>query len=534
MITLNKTGNFWIDNGIVGLYKILLEINDDNSFELTEDGIIFNISKEEELVNKLNEAKNEVVKHYLKKTGNFGWKYTDGEFELYERTDFKMHLKPFFTGKTPKTEGALLCPDAKNEDLKGNSRRMTNDEYISFQRFKDNNSEKKIGEKKIKIEKKGFLNSAPVYEIGNNFNINFFEKGTKMCFFSGEKYKYSDTVTGMDYPFLTSNTGELNFTSYLKKKPLLSSLYSFVGLFSFYNLNYLLQADDIKHYFVLYDPNLLSLSEFLNAITKNVEQINKYDFCNFETEITGTVYESEALFNFLLSIYTQLMLHFEEEKYNESLLYTKSVFTLYNDGNIFRSVKEYTSITDLFKLFDDFANFDEERNYFQHLINFIRYFSKRLDSGKYDTIWRNRLCSAILDFKSITSVVEDFLGEVSMRETKGIPYLDKIINIYNNKTQFNMKTEMVEICKSLGNRIGAYCREKDDKGILFSIRNAKNRTEFLNVLAETQFRTEVSYSETFFKELPDNSQWEEYKSLVSIFAMNSFLYKEKSNQTEKK
>jgi len=89
-----------------------------------------------------------------------------------------------------------------------------------------------------------------------------------------------------------------------------------------------------------------------------------------------------------------------------------------------------------------------------------------------------------------------------------------------------MKAEMVDICKAVGNRIGAYCRENDDKGILFSIRNAKSRTEFLNVLAETQFRTGVSYSETFFKDLPDNSQWEEYKALVSIFAMNSFLFKE--------
>jgi hypothetical protein len=94
-----------------------------------------------------------------------------------------------------------------------------------------------------------------------------------------------------------------------------------------------------------------------------------------------------------------------------------------------------------------------------------------------------------------------------------------------------MKVEMVEICKKTGNSIGAYCREKDDKGILFSIRNAKSRTEFLNVLSETQFRTEVSYSEAFFKELPDNSSWEEYKALVSIFAMNSFLFKEKSQTT---
>ena len=70
---------------------------------------------------------------------------------------------------------------------------------------------------------------------------------------------------------------------------------------------------------------------------------------------------------------------------------------------------------------------------------------------------------------------------------------------------------MVDICKTVGNRIGAYCREKDDKGILFSIRNAKSRTEFLNVLAETQFRTEVSYGETFFKELPGNYILTDYR-----------------------
>ena len=40
------------------------------------------------------------------------------------------------------------------------------------------------------------------------------------------------------------------------------------------------------------------------------------------------------------------------------------------------------------------------------------------------------------------------MAEVKMKEESGnFAYLDKIIEIYNNKTQKNMKTEMVEICK---------------------------------------------------------------------------------------
>lgn len=527
---INKTGNFWIDNGIVGLYKIIEKLRDDESFELTTLGLEFSFETDEEFVDLMNQARTEVVKLYLKNTGNTGWIYKDGNFEVYEKTDFQMHLKPFFTGKTPKTEGTLLVPDTKDSELGSKGKRMTDEEFKVFQKFKDNNAGLIIGSKKVQITGKGFLNTPPAYEIGNAFNLSFFEEGKNMCFFSGKKYKHTDVITGMDFPFLTGKSGELNFSSYLEGKPQLSTLYSFVALFSFYNLNYLLQ-DNMKHYFVLYDSNLTALSEFINTVTVKPEQVSKPDFCNFETEIIGANYEAEALFNFLLSTYHQLKLHFEEEKYYDRL-YFKSVFTLSNDGNIFRNVKEYTSITDLFHFFDELANSDEEKNYFQHFVSFVRYFTKRLDSGKYDTTWRNHLCSEILSFKSILGTIEAFLGEVKMKEGKGIPYLDKIIKIYNNKTQFEMKVEMVELCKSLGNRIGAYCREKDDKGILFSIRNAKNRTEFLNVLSETQFRTEVSYSETFFKELPDTSQWEEYKSLVSIFAMNSFLYKDKKTATE--
>lgn len=152
---------------------------------------------------------------------------------------------------------------------------------------------------------------------------------------------------------------------------------------------------------------------------------------------------------------------------------------------------------------------------------------KTSKGDKYDTTWRNRLCSDLLHFRCIAKTIEWYFGEVKLKEKEpsSIYNLDKIISIYNNKTQFNMKSEMVEICKSIGNRIGRYCRENDNKGILFSIRNAKNRAEFLNVLAESQFRTEVSYSEEFFKSLPDTPQWEEYKALVSIFAMNSYMYK---------
>lgn len=538
-ITIEKTGNFWIDNGIVGLYKILRKA--DYNVEL--DASTFSVSSEnnngKNVEDILNHAKEEVVKHYLIQTKNFGWILKEERFEIYRKTDFKMHLKPFFEGKTGKPEeGAVCTPNSKKSDLGAKGRYMTSDEYERFLKFKEEDTSITIEDKKIKLTNKGYLNAHPKYEIGKCFSNDYFKEGNKLCNFSGKHYKKVDQINGINYPFLTGMSGEINFASQLKLKPNISSLYSFVSLFSFYNLNFLVQLNEkgkLKdaHYFVLYDNSLKDLENFQNNILKNINNLIKPDFCSFETQITGTQYESESFFNFLLSVYAQVKQRIDRDK-RRGILLKKSVFTLSNDGNIFRDVKEYTSLNSLFELFDCFEdNGTDERSYREPFLNFVRYFNKRLDSGKYDTTWRNRLCSDILSFRSILKTVEWFMGEVKMKEDKGnIIFLDKIIEIYNSKTQKIMKVEMVDICKTVGNRIGAYCREKDDKGILFSIRNAKSRTEFLNVLAETQFRTEVSYGEIFFKELPDNSQWEEYKALVSIFAMNSFLFKDKKT-TEK-
>ena len=538
LIIFEKTGNFWIDNGIVGLYKVLKELERKEmllhpcDIKLHSDRLTINLKSEEEepdsLTKALNQAKSEVVKNYLKQTDGAGWIYKDYEFEVYQKTDFKMHLKPFFTGKTPSTEGALLVPEAKDAELGGKGHRMTDEEYQKFLLFKETNSPVIINDKRVPLTGKGFLNSPPRYEIGEEFSEEFEKEGKKRCLFSGKFYQKAGVITGMDYPFLTGKSGELNFASFLTEKPSISSRYAFIALFSFYNLNYLIQ-DNLKNYFMLYDGNLEELSNFYNVI-KDIRLVTRQDYCSFETEITGTQYENESLFNFLLSVFKRVQDKIDHDKY-KGILFSKSVFTLSNDGNIFREVKEYSSITELFNLFDTYAETEgdnDERNHLEAFINFIRYFNKRLDGGKCDTTWRNRICSDILSFRSIHKTLEWFMGEVKLKEESASIFdLDNIIKIYNNKTQEKMDEKMIELCRNIGYSIGKYCSEKQDKGILFSIRNAKSKIEFLNVLAETQFRTQVSYSENFFKMLPDKEEWEEYKALVSIFAMNRFLFKEK-------
>ncbi|MFN3783521.1 MAG: hypothetical protein ACK4R6_06360 [Spirosomataceae bacterium] len=602
-IIFRKVNNFWIDNGIVGLFKVLENIRENAILDESENIIEYDISLSSnflkvELLNPsiveigvdevhpnllkvLNEAKNKVVTSYLTATNNAGWLLKDGKFDVYRKNDFKMHLKSFFTGKTPKTEGGvcipfikkdveeilqknninfskdknstitlenrffkkykskkegdfknIVVPNLKKEDFKASDRLMSDDEFILFLNFIEENSLLSIEDNKpTTLTGRGFLNSQPQYEIGANFESIFLQIGDKPCSFSNEKVKVADVITGMDYPFSTGKSGEMNFASNLEKKPNISAKYSYVALFSFFQLHYQLQ-DKIKNYFVLYDSNLKELSNFYNSIQINLANLKNSNFCNFEVFTYNLELEAETLFNFAISVFKQTKGKLNKDERKK--IYTKSIFTFTNDGNIFRDVKEYTSLSSLFDLFDAFDETDDEKFNFDHFLNFIRFFTKKMQTSKgeqYDTTWRNRLCNDLLHFRSIAETIEWFFGEVKLKEKEpnSIFNLDKIISVYNNKTQLNMKTEMVEMCKSIGNRIGRYCRDANngngDKGILYSIRNSKNRIEFLNTLAESQFKTGVSYGEDFFKTLPDSPQWEEYKALVSIFAMNSFLYK---------
>lgn len=603
-IVFNKTGNFWIDNGIVGLYRVyhptgtLQEIQDENQLginyevlleadkltiqlldarkiEEEEDESKKSKKKKEEklhpdLLFVLNWAKDNVVEyHYLTKTEGAGWFYKDKQFNIYQKTDFKMHLKPFFKGKTPTTEGALCVPSNKSEiqkhldtqsisykitgsdknqtieltqinftnnkpiaipntksgDTGKKGRFMQENELVDFINFLSKNSPIKFGKKDVKLTGKGFLNSKPKYSIGQDFESVFFTKGKKQCSFSHELYEKVENISGMNYPFITGSSGEKNFASFLEKKNNISSKYSYISLFSFFNLYFLMQGD-LQNYFILYESNLKKLNSFYNKIVVPPTQLRNATYCNFQNDINGTQYEFETLFSFIISIYNQLggKLNKEERKG----IYDKSIFTFTNDGNIFRDVKEYSSLKAFFKLLDAFNN----EGQLNALNNLIKFFQNKIKANEYDTIWRNRICKNLLNFQSIALTLEKFLSEVRMKDEKGqgIPLLNQIIEIYyKTLSHLNMDNNMVDMCKRVGNSIGRYCRESDDKGILFSIRNSRNRIDFLKVLSDSQFRTEVLYSEEFFNKLPDTPQWEEYKALVSIFAMNSYLMKNKKD-----
>lgn len=620
-IIFNKTGNFWIDNGIVGLFEIFEELDTTKfSLNLTANQLILKVkedfqeSEEELLVSLLNKANTKLTDYCLGHTKNYGWLYDDGKFEVYQRTDYKMFAKSFFKAIGIAKNGAISVPnkielnyqkddkkDASTEILvyndnyedvhyfkviktkidkkeiefggiekrkflsgefkpkkknlpniqiknntitnhqtlklklpKRNAKEdvMSMDDFYSFLLFKEEHAGKKLVDK-------GYIKTPPEYKLGTEFQPEFLEtKKGKVCDFSGEKlYKFAK-LSGMFYPFLVGKGKGDNFSSMTKQKPKISEKYAYISLFAPRMIYYSLQ-DDWKNYFLLYDSNLEELSNFNNKISKDLQQLDNI-WCNFKMSLRGTKHQKESLFNFILSMFEQTNLKLQSD--DRKQLYTKSIIFLNSDGTFYRDVGEYTSVHQMFYFLNQFNDF----NAFKILISKFQKVTEKNGQKKYNTIWRNKLCSNILSFQSIAKIFEQFLGEVELvKDPKkerytNFFYLKETLLVYN-QTFLNMTKETVAMCFDYGKKIGNYCadnqkkkRGSKDKGLLFAIRNAKNRKSLLNVLSESQFKTNIYFDKDFFEKLFLNeSDWEEHKSLLSIFAMNQFIYitskNEKSN-----
>jgi hypothetical protein len=260
----------------------------------------------------------------------------------------------------------------------------------------------------------------------------------------------------------------------------------------------------------------------------SIRVLNEYKTSNFKRPMLTTkegkpfglptTYLNESLLIFLYSIYTYAYADMQRDFRKEVL--TKSIIAFVGDGNIFQQMHVFTKLQPLFEFLEKVRAHEMEkqwRNAFEGMFNAFS------DPQNRDTPWKDWLAGHVLDFTGIARLVETFFGDVAMRDGRAHFFLAPFTELYIKETQ-SMNPNTVELCKKLGNTIGRRCHELQDKGILYSLRNARNRTEFLKVLSDAQFKLELGLPEQFFLDLPDSPEWEEMKSLVTIFGMNSFLY----------
>lgn len=520
-ITFKKTGNFWLDAAIVGLYNKLREVNEDAA-NLGVGGLMVVMPTETDILALLNTAQKAAGDSYLTRTKKFGWYFKDDVFTPYQRTDFRLHLKSFFTGKTGRPIDGVLHESGDGSN--GKNRSMTFKEKAAFTKAVNDYKEKKP-------TGKIYLDGPPVYEFGEPYETNLGKRGKHVCMLSGERTKKVIDITGMHYPFVTGKSGEINFTSHLQAPTRLSGKLAFLSLFAFRNLFYTAGQDNF-HYFLVSDSNLQELATFQFSIQGILAREGDTTWGNFTPSIVGTVFTSEALLNFLLSMFRQIRERQLSDLRKQAI--TKKIYTFTSDGKVFHDVREYSSLAKLFAVF-------EVLDYIK-LTLLLQQFQERLESGKYKTTWRNELSRAVLNFTGINFIVEEFLASVCLKDgRKNLPHLYQLISDYNHKIAPKMDEQLIKKCSHIGWTLGSYAKDSNNRSIMYAIRNAGTRADFLAALNNAQFRIESHkrehknsdtaqklydlshFNDEMAKAFYEYREWTELRSLISIFSMNTYL-----------
>ncbi|ASV76915.1 hypothetical protein THTE_4314 [Thermogutta terrifontis] len=156
---------------------------------------------------------------------------------------------------------------------------------------------------------------------------------------------------------------------------------------------------------------------------------------------------------------------------------------------------------------------------------------------KYETLWRDKIAWAILEFSDPTPFIEQFLFDVcaraeeSDRHSRGllhgtlnvlIPYLAEVMQ---------MDEKFQKVLAGFGHSLGTKASQQNEMGLLYALRNAKNPEEFYRVLNDAQFRLQITVPGDLLRierqERIAGVPWVRVKTLLAIYAMNAYLRKGK-------
>lgn len=514
-IVFKKTGNFWIDNGIVGLYSIL--ISHQAHFEQLFGMQLFPLEREKLRVG-VNEAcidsffselKRLLIEAFVYETNNYGFYYDQASngFILSRKRDLQIDKKYYFQGFVPKPEGKI--------SLKGLSVSV----HKKLENFLVKNKTYKLSiEKEIPTSKMIFALSNKTMVTGG-----MLRQGRKLCSFCGDRFKKLISLDRMHFPLLVGFSNLKTFYSNLNSEFRLCGKCSLTALAGSYK-SYFSIHNAYLNCFILYDPDL---SEMYYLQSK-VDTLTGNPYGNFDKQSVTTTYLHETLFVFLLSIFEKFRRDFKPEWLDR--LPTKKIIGILalKRGNTvtFEHMLEFSRITELFAFFEKSKDISLMGRGKNDAIEWTAFLNSLYSKTDENSVLRNHICERILNFNKVNDLLEEYLFR-SERTSKNLFYF---IRLYN-KEVVRMEESMITLCAAIGSEIGRKSKAKDMKGFLYAIRNCKYQSEFIKILSQIQFPLEISYSRSLFESIREEN-WEDYKSLISIFAANQFFYNPKKEDAK--
>ena len=393
--------------------------------------------------------------------------------------------------------------------------------------------------KKVKLDGKDYPTQPPKFEL----KLDLSNK-PGVCDLCGDQAPLTDAKMWM-FPFVVEPTKFGNFYSGAKRGLQLCARCALAGLAGYLGWLWKAQGRNAFHFFVFHSE--LRELERLHREVLQPLGVEGGRGGNAPTSFSGP-YIHETTLGLLLALFAHVrrsdQLSEEGRQHLAALLGAIATdtspppITLYavtgtpEQAFNMEALREFTKLQSLYRLYERWVNVIDQKqidqNPHQRVVQILLQFEAR-EGNNRESLWRDKIAWAVLELRDPFPFVEQFLFDVRAREQKPRPLLRgtlDILDLYLREVLY-MDEKFQSTLAGFGHGLGEAAHKHNEMGLLYALRNAKNPEEFYRVLNDAQFRLEVTIPEALLKiekgERIEGVPWVRVKTLLSIYAMNTFL-----------
>lgn len=546
-IAFPKLGHFWLDSGLVGLYKIATEIAENNPSyshmrpKATDRGLIFS-GNSSEIEKFLWECSRELMDEYFNSSSKNQRERVNAI--IFSQANRRFERRP---KRSPYGIGALIF-NAKASDLHGRitvkkGEIIEDEEYKKFQ----SNLREFLSREGLKLtydskKKKTIPIDEPFYyrpvkekdiKVGKPY------RSKNNCFICGEEKAGSIEIGSPTFPLITGTSGMLSFNPQGGSPEKVCWKCSLLGKFVPVSGFYLKQGGHLFAFF----PYSVSLEKMLDVFAPlhEAEQLDPNLFRNFEHPLGGYFQRPfEVTLAFLFTLYRKVLLQQKEEKEeintvldwermcNLTLKKAPLEFIIMHTES-----KGQTFMVKMVWPFQDTVYFFRLMNELERAkINIRKVMQLLIPKKKNEnpkkknenkTLLRNRICERLLKKQTILDLVEAHIFRANL--TWFMPLVDFLV-LYEPivRKGGTMTKKEQEVAVALGRGVGRAVGKDGKKGDLFALRKARKKTDFLEQLNRLQFKLGCNFTVpvALYEGSLTDTNFVEFKQFCMIAALNSF------------
>jgi hypothetical protein len=543
-ITFPKLSHFWMDSGLLGLYKIAEKENPSKlevEMRLTDEGLTFKGS-EDNLTALFSKSYKSLLDQYYNKSTekqkqkNEGFYYDSKEDKFVRFPKVKaMGIAGLIFNKAPRMTARQVKYDIVEliEAGKKIKKKVLPPEYSHLQdRF-----DSFLSETGIKISANNLLIDGP-NAIQPQVEIKV-KKGKEKgkCFICGEASHSLTEIGGTVYPMITGSSGVLSFNSNGGSPEKVCWKCDFLGKFVPVNGFYVYNNDSFNIYFP-YSSSLVKMSEVYNDFQAvKVDDPNLLK--NFENQLGGFFQRPfEQLFTFLYSLYRTVLSKKTTNEVDHELDYEKLFdvviskaplefytvnTTALGDTQMGKIIWPFNDSVYLFRLFD---KIEKEKISMKEVMASLIDYDQPKNENK--TMTRNTVCERILKKSSVVELIEQHAFHINKSKKQYIkPIHDFVIEYEKILKEGNDKVdqEIIDTAVSLGKTIGFSVASagRKGKGDLFRLRKTRKPEDFLNEINRIQIKYgALVTADLYGKGQEFENNFQEFKQFCMIAALNTF------------